>query len=704
MKTTQMKTTILLFICLFSSVMIFATSPTTISVSSTAGGLSAAITSAGGSLSTLTNLTVSGTMDARDFLAIRDNMPALTVLNVSDVTIISYTGTGGTNSVNATANISYPANEFPEWSFCSPLTGSAKTGLTTITLPSSIKTVGDCAFIWCSGITGIVIPNSVTSIRSNAFSYCSGLKSLILSSSLTSIGSYAFRGLSSLTTFTIPATVTSIGQEAFYSNSTIAAINIPASVTSIDLACFAACSALITVDPANPNYSTENGSLYNKNKTQLLQVAYPTVGNYVIIPTVTAIMGSAFSWCNQLQSLTIPASVTSIANYTFSYANRLSRINVYSATPINLSGTPNAFNTVPVTTCELHVPKGCKAAYQAASQWSAFTHIIEDLTPTIYSTAGGLSAAITAAGFSLSTLTDIIITGTIDARDFVTIREYIPLLKKLDMSGATIAAYSGAQGTDWASQNPTYPANEIPAYASLKNGYVTAYFLTSLVLPSNTTSIGRYALAACVYLPNGSLQIPSTVTHFGYASLRLNNGLSTILTLPLTQLTIEDWAFSEDGYINTLKIPSSIVSMGINAFVNCSGLRTIYSESLTPPTIGIGCFAGVTSVLDVFVQTVEAVTAYKANASWIGFFPGDIIKKDTGTGVLRPADSNINIYVADKNIVVDGINGGEKVSVYSINGTLLNTFQAAGGSLTIKLQNSGVYIVKTAHKTVKVVL
>ncbi len=71
------------------------------------------------------------------------------------------------------------------------------------------------AFYGCSGLTSVTIPNSVTSIGYSAFGYCSGLTSLTIPNSVTSIGEFAFYGCSSLASLTIPNSVTNIGGEAF---------------------------------------------------------------------------------------------------------------------------------------------------------------------------------------------------------------------------------------------------------------------------------------------------------------------------------------------------------------------------------------------------------------------------------------------------------------------------------------------------------
>ena len=88
--------------------------------------------------------------------------------------------------------------------------------LTSVTIPDSVKSIGNRAFYNCSGLTSITIPDSVTSIGASAFYGCSGLTSVTIPNSVTSIGNSAFRDCTGLTSITIPNKVTSVGENAFY--------------------------------------------------------------------------------------------------------------------------------------------------------------------------------------------------------------------------------------------------------------------------------------------------------------------------------------------------------------------------------------------------------------------------------------------------------------------------------------------------------
>ncbi|HOZ13573.1 MAG TPA: leucine-rich repeat protein [Tenuifilaceae bacterium] len=204
-------------------------------------------------------------------------------------------------------------------------------GLTSLIIPTSVTSIGSSAFSGCTGLTSLSIPTSVTFIKSFAFSGCSGLTSISIPNSIFYIDKYAFEGCTSLTSVSIPTSVAFIGQSAFEGCTSLTSVSIPTSVISIGYGVFANCRALtaIDVDSANPNYSSDNGVLFNKDKTVL--VAYPagkTEISYSIPNSVTSILNSAFYGCTSLTSITIPTSVTSIGYKAFCDCKGLTSLNI----------------------------------------------------------------------------------------------------------------------------------------------------------------------------------------------------------------------------------------------------------------------------------------------------------------------------------------------------------------------------------------
>ena len=318
-------------------------------------------------------------------------------------------------------------------------------GLTSITIPNSVTSIGNSAFENCDGLTSVTIPSSVTSIGNNAFSFCDSLIAInvnagnlnyssengvlfnknkttlflcpggksgnyVIPNTVNLIGDYAFYYCYGLTSVTIPNSVTSIGYGAFFGSDGLISITIPNSVTSIGYNAFGLCRGLtaINVDAGNLNYSSDNGVLFNKNKTTLIQCPGGKSGINVIPNTVTSIgdvafwgcwgftsitipnsvtsIGSfAFCVCNNLTSVTIPNSVTSIGNYAFSGCYGLTSITCLNPDPSLITLGIYVFSSVIVYNCTLKVPVGSVTAYQNAAQWKDFIYIVEESATTVES-------------------------------------------------------------------------------------------------------------------------------------------------------------------------------------------------------------------------------------------------------------------------------------------------------------------------------
>ena len=119
--------------------------------------------------------------------------------------------------------------------------------LTSITIPSSVTSLGRLCFSGCSSLTSINIPSSVTSLGRSCFSGCSSLTSITIPSSVISLGEYCFDSCSGLTSVSIPSSVTSLGECCFYGCSRLNSVTIPSSVTSLGSSCFSACTGLTSI-------------------------------------------------------------------------------------------------------------------------------------------------------------------------------------------------------------------------------------------------------------------------------------------------------------------------------------------------------------------------------------------------------------------------------------------------------------------------
>ena len=116
-----------------------------------------------------------------------------------------------------------------------------------IVIADGTKGIAIDAFNYCDGLTSVTIPNSVTTIGEYAFYDCDGLTSVTIGNSVTEIGKYAFYGCTGLTSITIPGSVTTMGSRVFKGCSSLTSVTIGNSVTRIGFQAFSDCSGLTSI-------------------------------------------------------------------------------------------------------------------------------------------------------------------------------------------------------------------------------------------------------------------------------------------------------------------------------------------------------------------------------------------------------------------------------------------------------------------------
>ncbi len=570
----------------------------------TAGGLSKIL---GNDLTSLTNLSLKGTIDARDFKTMRDLMTSLESIDLSEAAIVAYSGDEGTSRNN---NF-YSANTIPENAFAFGIRFESSR-LSSFIFPISTKSIGDAAFNACLSLTNFLLPPSLQSIGNSVFNNCISLRSIF-----------------------IPSSVLTIGKQIYYNGTSI------------------------NVDGDNPNYLSLDGVLYNKTKTVLLYCPNTYNGNFKIPETVKTIGYSAFtncmkinsfsvsssvntiealafSGCTALTSISIPSSVNVIEDAPFFGCRSLTSITVGSPTPVDLKASNDAFLTVDKDKCTLNIPYKTAALYRAAYQWGDFKNIVEaqngfclgatevnlasaansttnisvksnvdwsassdqswlsvspasgtgDNTLTLVvqgktsegsriakitvSSVGfknqyvtviqdGAAIKVTAGNLAnlftseeLRNMTMLKLAGTIDARDFKTMRDLMPRLTSIDLSATNIVAYSGKEGTSLQG-NIQYQANVIPESAFNLGNYQNTK-LSSFIFPASTRSIDDYAFLKCV----------------GLTSVTLSSSLQNI----------DSSAFSGCKNLSSIFIPSSVTIIYEDAFTGTSALFNVDTANL----------------------------------------------------------------------------------------------------------------------------
>jgi len=197
----------------------------------------------------------------------------------------------------------------------------------SLTIPSSVTTIGNSAFYALPNLETITVNASNTNFKT--------VNGVLMDAAETRIIHYP--GANRSTTYTVPGSVTSIDDRSFNCLSYLEVVNIPATTTSIGPSAFETCGYAtpslkeINISVSNPQYSSIGNVLFSKDGTTLLN--FP--GNYaqpdydVPAGTVT-ISASAFAY-TKIRSVTFPNTLETISQYAFAYTPNLISVGQFPA-------------------------------------------------------------------------------------------------------------------------------------------------------------------------------------------------------------------------------------------------------------------------------------------------------------------------------------------------------------------------------------
>ena len=336
----------------------------------------------GEDLKTVKDLTVTGKINSADIDALMQ-AGALEALNLLDAAIVDAEGK------ETTVFPGYTLRKHPS--------------LTTLTFPKTVTSIGAGAFFKCLKLKKVVLPEAIKKLSESVFMSCSALSEINFPNGLESIGRSALY-MTAITDFIAPKSLRTLGDNALYGTQITKAV-LNDKLEKIGQASFAACKQLEKIEiENNPNFKLVDGVLYSADETTL--VAYPLADKrplYKTLSTVTTICQGIFEGAVNLKDIYInegvttipvslccnaealermywPATITDVKVGAIDACKKLRELHV-AATKAPAADT-GAFGVMFKNyTAYLYVPFGAKASYEANEEWNEnFLGIKEEST------------------------------------------------------------------------------------------------------------------------------------------------------------------------------------------------------------------------------------------------------------------------------------------------------------------------------------
>ena len=389
----------------------------------------------------------------------------------------------------------------------------------------SVTTIYSEAFKECSSLTDITIPNSVTTIGNNAFYNCDALYSVTIPNSVTSIGSDAFYDCDGLRSVTIGDGVTSIGSYAFYSCGYLNSVTIGNSVTSIGSNAFYGCSRLTSVEI--PNSVTNLGDHAFYGCSSLESVNIPN--------GVSIINYYTFSGCSSLKSLSIPNSVTIISRYAFNKCSSLTSVEI-----------PNSVYYI-----DGYAFNEC-SALETVTFGSGITQIGSGSIYYIYSN-GSTTGYWGTTGFSFALCKNL--------ETVKCLAENVPNTgaTTFDQSLVEYATLYVPEGSVDSYRN-TSPWSSFGTIKALTDDGSNDAILIDGIYYVFDDENGTATIVSGEVAYSGAVTIPASVTNDGKT---------------YTVVAIGEGVFQNATGLTAISIPSSVTSIGDNAFNGCGNLTSV---------------------------------------------------------------------------------------------------------------------------------
>ena len=159
--------------------------------------------------------------------------------------------------------------------------------MTSVSLPTTLETMGASVFQDCTSLTSVTIPDGVTFISGDFFRGCTSLKSVTLPDSLRETGGCTFMYCTSLTSVRLPATLLSISWQMFKDCKSLTSLTIPRSVVNVKQDAFSGCTALKNVTYTGTTADWKALTIYSGNEALTRANVRCTGSTVLTAPTLT---------------------------------------------------------------------------------------------------------------------------------------------------------------------------------------------------------------------------------------------------------------------------------------------------------------------------------------------------------------------------------------------------------------------------------
>jgi hypothetical protein len=329
------------------------------------------------------------------------------------------------------------------------------------------------------------------------------------------------------------------------------------------------------------------------------------------------------------------------------------------------------------------------------------------------------------------TITELIVTGNIDARDFWCMRDEIPNLEKLDLGSTNIVAYNGNTGLIEINNTTLFDENKLLSRQSteFRNWYYENYCPD--ILQPEPISYDEYFRPSCYRITYNNITVTTypiyqcacaqswarsdfsiTIEGAPYVSYP-SNEVPKFAFYPMYPIYDYDYIMHPHAGYNSIGktsliniiLPNSCTSLGNCSFKSCTGLASIYSFTQTPANLNSSTdvFKDVDKNTCILYVPTGSKDDYEAANQWQDFT--NIVEMTT-TEIENSLISNckLKVYGAENKIIIEGISKGETVTIYTVNGKQIQTVISKGERLNISVDRDTVYLVKTRAKIFKVIL